>query len=132
MKNLKVEVIKIARSHATQAMVDARIISEEDRVGNEWADKFAEMGASLSPVKEEEIAQTNAVYRDARYVQVRLAQASALLTTGARGTRSRAIPPPAPPAQSRKRTLDHLDRRSNEGSQHLVRQPCPWHQPSYQ
>ena len=80
MKGLKVDIVKIPRSHATQAMEDARIITSRDRIGNDWADKLAEKGALLSLVPEDEVDTTHRVYRMARYTQLRLAQASVIHT----------------------------------------------------
>ena len=65
------DVVKIARSHATQAMVDVGIISEHDRIGNDDADKFAEKGAALSTVTAQQVADTHLIYRDARYAALR-------------------------------------------------------------
>ena len=72
-KRLRVNVVKIARSHATPAMVEVGIITDHDRVGNDHADKFAEKGAALSTVTQQQVSDTHRIYRDARYAQRRLA-----------------------------------------------------------
>jgi ribonuclease HI len=114
-KQLRVNVVKIARSHATQAMVDVGIISEHDRTGNDHADKYAERGAALSKVTPQQVADTRRIDRDARYVQLRLAHASALHTVGTRGNRPRATPPPPHVREKRKTALDHITRLKARG-----------------
>ena len=73
-------------------MVEVGIITDHDRIGNDHADKYAEKGAALSKVTQQQVSDTHRIYRDARYAQRRLAQASALHTIGTRGNRPRAIP----------------------------------------
>ena len=53
-KRIDLSVVKIARSHASDAMVVAGVITERDRIGNDHADKLAEIGAALTlPTKEQ-------------------------------------------------------------------------------
>ena len=47
MKRIKLDIVKVLRSHATQAMVDAHVIADRDRTGNDMADEFAEKGAAI-------------------------------------------------------------------------------------
>ena len=77
-KEIQIKVIKIARSHSTDAMVNAGIISARDREGNNQADHFAELGAGLASPKPEEVSDTEKVYTMARYVQIRLADCAAI------------------------------------------------------
>ena len=93
-KRINLSVVKIARSHASDAMVACGIISERDRIGNDWADKCAEFGAALTKPSQEEVDETMKVYRWARYAQLRLAGATLLQLRNAKD-RPRANPPAA-------------------------------------
>jgi hypothetical protein len=93
-KNIDLSVVKIARSHASDAMVQAGIISLRDKIGNEHADRFAELGAALTLPEKEQIDDTMRIYRWARYIQLRLASATHLQLTRATA-RPRATPPAA-------------------------------------
>ena len=101
---LRVDIIKIPRSHATDAMETTRIITRRDRIGNGHADKLAEKRALLSVVPEDNVLTTHRVYRLARYVQLRLAQASVIHTSGPNKITAKATPPakaekrPPPPS----------------------------------
>ena len=93
-KNIDLSVVKIARSHASDAMVQAGIVSLRDKTGNDHADRFAELGAALTLPDPEQISATMRTYESARYIQLRLADATHIQLTRS-GTRPRATPPAA-------------------------------------
>ena len=74
-------------------MVDARILTRLDCIGNDWADKLSEKGAELSVVPAERVNSTNRVYRTARYMQLRLVQASVIHTSGPNKNTAKATTP---------------------------------------
>ena len=95
-KKLRIDVIKIPRSHATTAMVEAGIISERDRIGNGWAGQYAEQGAALTPATADQIQESIRMQYRFRYIQKRLAHASIIHNDRPNGTLPRANPPPPP------------------------------------
>ena len=58
-KKLRVYVVKIPRSHATDAMAQANVMTKRDRVGNDFADRLAKKGAALSDVLLDLVVETN-------------------------------------------------------------------------
>ena len=93
-KRIDLSVVKIARSHASGAMVTAGIISERDRIGNDHADRLAELGAAMTIPTQDQIDRTMEAYKWARYAQLRLASATLLQLNNSPG-RPRAVPPVA-------------------------------------
>ena len=65
-QQIQLNVVKIARSHATDDMVLARTITEEDRVGNHWADKYAKWGAELIQPQADQVRTTALLHAQAR------------------------------------------------------------------
>ena len=92
-KHLDLKLVKIPRSHATAAMIRLGIMDAHDKLGNDQADRLAELGAALAKQPEQAIIVTNKVLWLARYTQVRLAQATTIHVAGER----RAIRAQAPP-----------------------------------
>ena len=87
-------------------MVAAGVISERDRIGNQWADKYADLGAAFSSPASEDIQVTQDKHTQAKYVQLRLAECD-LVQFEHRTSNPRAIPPeadkppPVPPPHGR-------------------------------
>ena len=55
-------------------MVGTGVILERDRIGNQWADKYADLGALLNQPTPEQVHCTEQMHSVARYVQLRLAE----------------------------------------------------------
>ena len=55
-------------------MVATGVISERDRLGNQWADKYADLGAMLISPTPTQLQETEQKHTLARYVQLRLAE----------------------------------------------------------
>ena len=118
-KNIRLNVVKISRSHATEEMVATGIISERDRIGNHWADKYADLGAELTTPTPQQVQATEQKHAQARYVQLRLAECDPIQFEHRRGN-PRARPPESdrPPPVPRPTAAQHLTRLRGLG--HLL------------
>ena len=93
-KRIQIKVIKIPRSHASDAMINMGIMEAHDKRGNDQADRLAELGAALAKQPEQAISLTNKNLGLARYIQLRLAQATTLHVSDQRRTIRAQAPPP--------------------------------------
>ena len=85
-------------------------------MGNQWADKYADLGAQLIPPTSEQVQQTERMHSLARYTQLRLAQSDLIQSEHRKGN-PRAIPPESdkPPPIPQPNALHHLARLHDLG-----------------
>ena len=107
-KQMCLAVIKIPRSHATIAMEETGIISTRDRVGNDWADQYADREAALSPATKIQIQDSVCAHYRFRYIQKRLAAVSIIHNDRPTRTVPKATPPPAPIPRPMEPTVHEL------------------------
>ena len=67
-KNINHSAANISRSQASDDMVSAGVMTERDRIGNAWADKYADLGAALSAPTPDQVKATENIHAQARYV----------------------------------------------------------------
>ena len=89
----------------------AEIITEQDRVGNHWADKYAEWGSELIQPEAEQVRTTTHIYAQARYIQPRLAECN-LVQYAQMSSCTKAIPPQSdkPPPVRKPTAQQHMAR----------------------
>jgi hypothetical protein len=103
-KHLSLKVVKVPRSHESDAMISLGIMDLHDKLGNDQADRLAELGAGLAKQSDQIITDTNQILGMARYIQIRLAQATNIHISDER----RAIRAQAPPQKTpRPKPLTH-------------------------